>query len=201
MTRAIFIDRHQTLTRCQLVGMNQKGEPEWLVIEQGKESKTLAAIQRGDFKDYKHRMFCIEGEKLDKLTLMRVLASAIEGEVRGYGFMIEDITDFVADMKKHHVEWPKDRIGLIFRFYRDYAHKGRYELSVSLGGTNGDILGSVDDIGDPNDWMETIRDFCYTLEDEAAMDEPYKELDISLLGDVEIDEKDLYMFNRVVRKD
>ena len=70
MTRAIFIDRKHKLTRCQLLGMNQKGEPEWLVIEQGMESKTLAAIQREDFIDHKYGMLCLEGEKLDKLILM-----------------------------------------------------------------------------------------------------------------------------------
>lgn len=201
MTRAIFIDREKKLTRCQLVGMNQKGEPEWLVVEQGRESRTLAAIQREDFIDRKFRMLCLEGEKLDRLTLMRILAETIEGEVRGWGFMIDDIPKFIADMKKHQVEWPKGRVGLRFKFFKGYDHKGKYGLSVSLAHSNGEVLVCADDIEDPNDWMEMIRDFCCMLEDEAGMDEPYKELELSSVDDVEIDENDLYMFNRVIRKD
>ena len=33
-----------------------------------------------------------------------------------------------------------------------------------------------------------------------GMHEPYKELELSSVDDVEIDENDLYMFNRVIRK-
>ena len=201
MTRAIFIDREKKLTRCQLVGMNQKGEPEWLVVEQGRESRTLATIQREDFLDRKFRMLCLEGERLDRLTLMRILVEAIESEVRGWGFMIDDIPQFIADMKNHQVEWPKGRVGLKFKFFKDYDHKGKYSLSVSLAHSNGEVLGCVDDIEDPNDWMEMIRDFCCMLEDEAGMDEPYKELDLSYVDDVEVNEEDIYMFNRVKRKD
>ena len=200
MTRAIFIDRKHKLTRCQLLGMNQKGEPEWLVIEQGMESKTLAAIQREDFIDHKYGMLCLEGEKLDMLTLMRILASAIVGEIKGYGFGIDDIPKFVDDMKKYQVEWPKDSDGLKFCFYPDFEHTGKYELTVYTGDQNGFCLTNVDDIEDPNDWMEMIREFCCMLEDEMGMDEPCKVLDLSKVDDVEIDENDLYMFNRVIRK-
>ena len=146
-------------------------------------------------------MLCLEGERLDRLTLMRILAEAIEGEIKGYGFGIDDIPKFVADMKNHQVEWPKGRVGLKFKFFKDYDHKGKYCLSVSLAHSNGEVLTNVDDIEDPNDWMEMIRDFCCMLEDELWMDEPYKELDLSYVDDVEVNEKDIYMFNRVKRKD
>lgn len=201
MTRAIFIDRKHKLTRCQLLGMNQKGEPEWLVIEQGMVSKTLAAIQREDFIDHRYGMLCLEGEKLDKLTLMRILASAIVGEIKGYGFGIDDIPKFVDDMKKHQVEWPRDRVGLRFSFNPDFEHTGKYVLSVYLGCRKEEILMLEDNIEDPNDWWETIHEFCCMLEDEVGMHEPYKELELSSVDDVEIDENDLYMFNRVIRKD
>lgn len=201
MTRAIFINRNNRLVRCQLAGMNEKGEPEWLIIEQGEMSQTLTAKQSEHTSDFRYKMLCLEGEKLDKHLLMRIMASAIVGEIRGWGFSIDDISDFVDDMKKHHVEWPKDRIGLYFKFRQDYGHPGRYELSLYLDSEHGDLLACTDDIENPNDWLGVIDDFCCVLEDVAGMDEPYKVLVINQKHNIEFDKKKLIFFDNIRRKD
>ena len=201
VTRAIFIDQNNELTRCQLVGMNQKGEPEWLVVEQGRESKTLAAIQREELTNRKYRMLCIEGEPLHMQTLMRVLGSALEGEARGNGFMMDGIFDFIADMRKFQVEWPKDCVSLRFRFFEKYKQPGRYGFKVIMICFNNEVATIVRDIDDPNKWLGLIREFCEMLEDDAGMDKPYKELDISSAADVEWDSDKLEFFDIVIRKD
>lgn len=201
MTRAIFYDRSNDLVRCQLAGMNEKGEPEWLIIEQGEKSQTLTAKQSEHTSDFRYKMLCLEGEKLDKHLLMRIMASAIVGEIRGWGFSIDDISDFVDDMKKHHVEWPQDRISLRFEFRQDSIHPGKYVLSVYLDSEKVDYLMSEENIDDPNDWMSTIDEFCCMLEDGAGMDEPHKMLVLSRLEDFELDKEKAYFFNNIRRED
>lgn len=201
MTRAIFINRNNRLVRCQFAGLNEKGEPEWLIIEQGEKSQTLTAKQRESIGNLHYKMLCLEGEKVEKLVLMRIMASAIVGEIKGWGFMLDDISAFVADMKRHHVEWPQDRISLRFEFRQDSIHPGKYVLSVYLDSEKVDYLMSEENIDDPNDWMSTIDEFCCMLEDGAGMDEPHKMLVLSRLEDFELDKEKAYFFNNIRRED
>ena len=181
--------------------MNEKGEPEWLIIEQGEKSQTLTAKQRESIGNLHYKMLCLEGEKVEKLVLMRIMASAIVGEIKGWGFMLDDISAFVADMKRHHVEWPQDRISLRFEFRQDSIHPGKYVLSVYLDSEKVDYLMSEENIDDPNDWMSTIDEFCCMLEDGAGMDEPHKMLVLSRLEDFELDKEKAYFFNNIRRED
>ena len=72
---AIFYDRNNDLVRCQFAGMNEKGEPEWMVIEQGKATQTLAGIEKAEHRNLHYRLLCLEGEEVDRLTLLRIMCS------------------------------------------------------------------------------------------------------------------------------
>ena len=54
--KAIFYDRNCDLVRCQFAGMNEKGEPNWLIIEQGKPTETLAQVEKKEQCNNNYRL-------------------------------------------------------------------------------------------------------------------------------------------------
>ena len=131
--KAIFYDRNKDLVRCQLAGMNEKGRPEWMVIEQGKATQTLAEIEKAEHRNHYYRLFCLEGEEVDRLNLMRIMCSFIRGEIEGWSSMTNDIDRFTDDMIKHQVDWNKESIALHFRISPEFKTEGKYYLSIKQG--------------------------------------------------------------------
>lgn len=196
--KAIFYNRNKELVRCQFAGMNEKGKPEWLIIEQGKPTVTLAETEREKQRDQHYRLLCLEGEEVDELTLMAILCSFIQGELEGLNTFNDDMYHFVAAMDKHRVEWNKERISLLFRINKDFEHKGKYYLCVSRGFGEG-YLGAADAIEDLDRLLEVIEDFCYILEDEFHIDKVFKIVDISSVDENLFNEDRLNRFDRVIK--
>lgn len=199
MEKAVFYDRYCDLVRCQFAGMNEKGKPEWLIIEQGKPTVTLAETEREEHRDNHYRLLCLEGEEVSELTLIRILCSFIQREIEGWGAMDDDICTFMNDMVKHRVEWNKENVCLRFRICRDYEHEGKYYLSITQG-VGGVYLGAVEEITDLDELLELIDDFCCVLEDNAHIEKVYRIADISGVDEELLSENLLGRFDRIMRK-
>ena len=198
--KAIFYDRNKDLVRCQFAGMNEKGEPNWLVIEQGKATVTLAETERKENCNQHYRLLCLEGEEVSELTLMRILCSFIQREIEGWGSMADDISTFMNDMVKHRVEWNKENVCLRFRISQDFEHEGKYYLSITQG-VGGVYLGVVEEITDLDQLLELIDEFCCILEDSAHIEKVYRIADISGVDEELLSENLLSRFNRIMRKE
>lgn len=175
--KAIFYDRNCDLVRCQFAGMNEKGEPNWLIIEQGKPTETLAEVEKNEHCNNHYRLLCLEGEEVDKVTLLRILHSFIGREVEGWGEMPEDICNFKNDMVKHQIEWDKEKTGLRFSIHPNYQHQEKYYLSTYLN-TDRCFVGAVSEITDLDWLLELIDDFCCELEDMFHIEKVYRTIDI-----------------------
>ena len=199
MTQAIFYDRNSDLVRCQFAGINEKGEPNWLIIEQGKSSMTLAEKEKQDDYDYRYKLLCLEGEEVNSSALMRILCSFIRGQVEGWSDLSKDFDDFIDDMKRHHVKWNKERIALRFHIGQSLEHEGCYYLSIyqEFGGA---FLGTVDQIMDPDNLLVVLDDFCCLLEDMLNVDSVYKIVNISSAGDYQFSENLLSRFDKIITK-
>lgn len=198
--KAIFYDRNKDLIRCQFAGMNEKGEPNWLMIEQGKPTETLAETERKENCNQHYRLLCLEGEEVGEPTLMRILCSFIQREIEGWGSMEDDICTFMNDMVKHRVVWNKENVCLRFRINQDYEHEGKYYLSITQG-VGGVYLGAVEEITDLDQMLELIDEFCCILEDSAHIEKVYRIADISGVDEELLSENLLSRFDRVMRKD
>ena len=198
--KAIFYDRNKDLVRCQFAGMNEKGEPNWLVIEQGKATVTLAETERKENCNQHYRLLCLEGEEVSELTLMRILCSFIQREIEGWGSMENDICTFMNDMVKHRVVWNKENVCLRFRISQDFEHEGKYYLSITQG-VGGVYLGVVEEITDLDKLLELIDEFCCILEDSAHIEKVYRIADISGVDEELLSENLLSRFNRIMRKE
>ena len=198
--KAIFYDRNKDLVRCQFAGMNEKGEPDWLMIEQGKPTVTLAETERKENSNQHYRLLCLEGEEVSELTLMRILCSFIQREIEGWGSMEDDICTFMNDMVKHRVVWNKENVCLRFRISQDFEHEGKYYLSITQG-VGGVYLGVVEEITDLDQLLELIDEFCCILEDSAHIEKVYRIADISGVDEELLSENLLSRFNRIMRKE
>lgn len=194
--KAIFYDRNMDLVRCQFAGMNEKGEPNWLMIEQGKPTETLAETERKEHRNRHFRLLCLVGEEVSKVTLLRILCSFIEREIEGWGELPDDIETFVKDMIKHRVVWNKDGVGLHFHICPDCEHVGMYYLSIQLG-TRGEFLGAMDEIRDLDWLLELIDDFCCLLEDDAHIEKVNRVLEIRNIDEHLLSENLLARFDEV----
>ena len=199
MTKAIFYDRNCDLMRCQFAGINEKGEPNWLIIEQGKSSMTLAEKEKLDDCDYHYKLLCLEGEEVSSSVLMRILCSFIRGQVEGWSDLSKDFDDLIDGMKMHQVKWYKGRITLRFHIGQSIEHEGCYYLSIyqEFGGV---FLGSMDNITDPDNLLEVLDNFCCLLEDMLKIESVYKIVSISAAGDYPFSENLLSRFDRVITK-
>lgn len=196
--KAIFYDRNMDLVRCQFAGMNEKGEPNWLIIEQGEPTETLAEVERKEHRNQHFKLLCLEGEEVGRVTLMKILCSFIEREIEGWGVLPDDIEVFVKDMIKHRVVWNKNGIGLRFRICPDYDNKGMYYLSILLGTREG-FLGAMDGIKDLDWLLELIDDFCCLLEDEVCIEKVNRVLEISDIDEHLFSENLLARFEIVIK--
>lgn len=194
--KAIFYDRNMDLVRCQFAGMNEKGEPNWLMIEQGEPTETLAETERKEHCNRHFRLLCLEGEEVDRMTLLRILCSFIEREIEGWGELPDDIETFVKDMIMHRVMWNKDSVGLRFRICPDYEHEGMYYLSIQLG-TRGTLLAAIDGIKDLDWLLELIDDFCCLLEDDVRIEKVHKTIEIRDIDEHLFSENLLARFDEV----
>ena len=195
--KAIFYDCNCNLVRCQFAGMNEKGEPNWLMIEQGKPTVTLAETERKENHNYRYKLLCLEGEEVSELTLMRILCSFIHREIEGWSSISDDIYNFAQDMIKHQVEWNKENICLRFRISKDYEHERKYYLSITQG-DGGVFLDAVDGITDLDQLLELTDDFCSLLEDFIHIEKVYRIADISDVDENLLSENLLSRFDRVI---
>lgn len=196
--KAIFYDRYCDLVRCQFAGMNEKGEPNWLVIEQGKPTKTLTDTEKEDHRDYRYRLLCVEGEEVNELTLLRILCSMIQGELEGWRKLSDDILRFMKDMTKHRVEWNRENICLRFRISQGFDEKGKYYVSVN-NGANDQFLGAVGEVTDLDQLLEILDDFGGMLEDFVHIEKVNKIIDIRGLDEHLFSEFLLGRFDRVIK--
>ena len=196
--KAIFYDRNKDLVRCQFAGMNEKGKPEWLIIEQDKPTVTLAETERKEHRSQKYKLLCLEGEEVGELILLRILCSFISGEIEGWSSLSDDIYAFIKDMETHRVEWNKERIYLRFRISKDFEHEGKYCLSIYKN-DHDCHLGYADGIEDLDQLLELIDDFCSMLEDFAHIENVYKIADISGVDENLFSENLLGRFDRVIK--
>ena len=198
MMKAIFFDRNNDLTRCQFAGMNEKGKPEWLIIEQGKPTETLAETEKEDHCNHYYKLLCLEGEEVGMVTLMRILCSCLRGELEGWRSASDEIFDFINDMLKHQVVWSKKDVVLRFRINEDFEHEGKYHLTIYRG-MNGCFLGGFGEITDLDGVLEVIDDFCCTLEDSVGIEKVYSIVDVSNVADYQFSEQLLSRFDRVMK--
>ena len=198
MMKAIFYDRYCDLVRCQFVGMNEKRKPEWLIIEQGKPTVTLAEIEKEEHRDEHYRLLCVEGDEVQETTLLKVLCSMIQGELEGWRKLSDDMCRFVKDMITHRVEWNRENICLRFRICNDFDDMEKYYVSIT-NGDNERYLGAAGAIPDLDQLLEILDDFCGMLEDFVHIEKVNKVIDIRGLDEHLFSEYLLGRFDRVIK--
>lgn len=198
MMKAIFYDRNKDLVRCQFAGMNEKGEPNWLMIEPGKPTVSLAETERKEHCSQKYRLLCLENEAVDELTLLRILCPFIKNEMEGWGSLCDDICYFARDMIKHRVEWNKESVCLRFRISQDCEHEEKFYLSVRLD-SEGCYVGGMDAITDLDRLLEVLDDFCCMLEDGLHIEKVYRIVEICGVDIKLFSENLLSRFDRIMK--
>ena len=165
---AFFYDRNFKLHRCHFTGINEMGEPMWLLIEQGQTAVTLQAKGRPGEKDPQYKLLCIEGEQVRPATLLQMLSSYLKPQLDGFGEMYSGVSSLIREMMKKQVIWGKEIDYLDFDIRLDSFRAGKYSLCVGCG-DYGDKQ-YIWEISDLEKLMEVLDDFICQLEECLNMD-------------------------------
>ena len=92
---------------CQLMGVNECGEPQLVVMTPGEQVTSLETFME-DAEVEEMKLLCEEGEKLSSLKLVRALSPLIKYNDQ---FVIMDLINDVSDLG---IEWSKDPVKVSF---------------------------------------------------------------------------------------
>ncbi len=165
---AIFYDRNFKLHRCHFAGINEKGEPNWLLMEQGQKTVTLPAKGRPGEKDPQYKLLCIEGEQVRPATLLQMLSSYLKSQIAGFGDLYYGVSNLICEMSKKQVTWGKEIDHLVFSVRLDWARPDKYYLCFGCDDHDDNQL--IWDISDLDKLMEVLDDFICQLEECLNMD-------------------------------
>lgn len=110
---------------CQLMGVNECGEPQLVVVTPGEQVTSLETFME-DAEVKKMKLLCEEGEKLPSLMLVGALSPLIK-YCDQYVIM-----DLINDVSELGIEWSKEPVKVSFYISKSTDKDENFPLSLQL---------------------------------------------------------------------
>lgn len=182
------------LHRCVFAGLDTNDRPQWLMVDQGDEMKTLHDYMVENLlKDEDIRMLCLEGEPMESTTMALLFGAVLQGYTLDYPRIQAET---LQNLRRRGIEWKREKLELgvhVYKYYENVNHADAYRFCIVCNGI-GYVMG-MDNFKTMKDLMEAVRCFLDALEKGAGIG-LRKELcshDVNLLN--EMDEEDKKMFD------
>ena len=197
MVKATFFENPVgCLHRCVFAGLDTNDRPQWLMVDQGEEMKTLHDYMVENLlKDEDIHMLCLEGEPMESTTMALLFGAVLQGYSLDYPRIQAETFQ---NLRRRGIEWKQEKLELdvrVFKYYEEVNHADAYRFSIYCNGI-GYVMG-MDNFNTMKDLMEAVRCFLDALEKGAGIG-LRKELyshDVNLLN--EMDEEDKKMFDLI----
>lgn len=198
MVKATFFESHLGyLHRCVFAGLDTNDRPQWLMVDQGEEMKTLHDYMVENLlKDEDIRMLCLEGEPMESTTMALLFGAVLQGYTLDYPRIQ---TETLKNLRRRGIEWKQEKLELgvhVFKYYEKENHADEYRFCIECNGFG--YVMRMDNFKTMKDLMEAVRCFFDALEKGAGIG-LRKELrfhDVNLLN--EMDEEDKKMFDKII---
>ena len=198
MVKATFFENPVGyLHRCVFAGLDTNDRPQWLMVDQGEEMKTLHDYMVENLlKDEDIRMLCLEGEPMESTTMALLFGAVLQGYSLDYPRIQAETFQ---NLRRRGIEWKQEKLELdvrVYKYYEKENHADAYRFSIYCNDI-GYVMG-MDNFNTVKDLMEAVRCFFDALEKGAGIG-LRKELrfhDVNLLN--EMDDEDKKMFDKIV---
>ena len=160
------------LHKCLFLGLDNKRQAQWLMVDQGKEVMTLREFQESASSGNDVLLLCLKGEKVESSTMALLLGAVLQSYGPDvYGMMLNTLDT----LKKWNVTWQRKPLQMggrlqeyvdsikerkCFRFYIDCKEAGFV--------AEADAFDTIDEM------MEFLYHFYAALECEAGIKVTWK---------------------------
>ena len=197
MVKAIFFENYDgCLHRCVFAGLDTNDRPQWLMVDQGEEMKTLHDYMVENLlKDEDIHMLCLEGEPMESTTMALLFGAVLQGYSLDYPRIQAETFQ---NLRRRGIEWKQEKLELDVRVYKYYEivnHADAYRFCIYCNGI-GYVMG-MDNFKTMKDLMEAVRCFLDALEKGAGIGlrKKLRIHDVNLLN--EMDDEDKKMFDLI----
>ena len=198
MVKATFFENPVGyLHRCVFAGLDTNDRPQWLMVDQGEEMKTLHDYMVENLlKDEDIHMLCLEGEPMESTTMALLFGAVLQGYSLDYPRIQAETFQ---NLRRRGIEWKQEKLELdirVYKYYEEVNHADAYRFCIECNGI-GYVMG-MDNFNTVKDLMEAVRCFFDALEKGAGIG-LRKELrfhDVNLLD--EMDDENKKMFDKIV---
>ncbi len=198
MVKATFFESPVgCLHRCVFAGLDTNDKPQWLMVDQGEEMKTLHDYMvRNLLKDEDIRMLCLEGEPMESTTMALLFGAVLQGYTLDYPRIQAET---LQNLRRRGIEWKQEKLELgvyVYKYYEKENHADACRFCIYCNGI-GYVMG-MDNFNTMKDLMEAVRCFFDALEKGAGIGlrKKLRIHDVDLLN--EMDEEDKKMFDKIV---
>lgn len=197
MVKATFFESPVgCLHRCVFAGLDTNDRPQWLMVDQGEEMKTLHDYMVENLlKDEDIHMLCLEGEPMESTTMALLFGAVLQGYSLDYPRIQAETFQ---NLRRRGIEWKQEKLELdvrVYKYYEEVNHADAYRFCIYCNDV-GYVMG-MDNFNTMKDLMEAVRCFLDALEKGAGIGLRKKLCfpRVSLLN--EMDEEDKKMFDLI----
>ena len=193
MTKGIFYESNGGyLHKCLFAGLDNKGNAQWVVVDQGMDSMTLSDYLKYNLLDDSQMLLlCMEGEKVESKTMSLLLGAVI----RDYGNDVSALSERIRTLRRWGVTWHHEplRMAVNVMEYRDATNRYFYHLFIkeeSMG-----VVAETEEFDSVEALMDFVFEYFSALECEAAITVTSKRLEAEPEVWEEMRKEDLAMFD------
>ena len=197
MVKATFFESPVgCLHRCVFAGLDTNDRPQWLMVDQGEEMKTLHDYMVENLlKDEDIHMLCLEGEPMESTTMALLFGAVLQGYSLDYPRIQAETFQ---NLRRRGIEWKQEKLELdirVYKYYEEVNHADAYRFCIYCNDV-GYVMG-MDNFKTMKDLMEAVRCFLDALEKGAGIGlrKKLRIHDVNLLN--EMDEEDKKMFDLI----
>lgn len=196
MKRAILFEKDGGyLHKCMFAGLDNEGNAQWVMTDQGDEMMTLSQYRKYNLLDDDEMLLlCMEGEKVESKTMSMFLGAVI----RGYRFNTSFLSERIETLRRWGISWRREPLRMtvsVMGYWDDDRGCQCYRfyiLEENLG-----VVADADNFDSVDALMDFVFEYFSVLEFEAAVTVTSKRLDADSEVLETMRKEDLRMFDNV----
>ncbi|MBR6194964.1 MAG: hypothetical protein IKQ58_05785 [Prevotella sp.] len=195
MEKAIFFESNGGyLHKCMFAGLDNEGNAQWVVVDQGVEPMTFSDyLQCNLLGADEMLLLCMGGERVDSRTMILLLQAVI----RDYGADASALLQRIKTLHQWGISWNHEplRMSVNVQEYRDKSNRVFYHLFIYM--VNFGVVAEAEEFVSVDALMDFVTEYFSVVEFEAAIKVTSKRLDAKPEVRKAMRKEDLQMFDDV----
>jgi hypothetical protein len=195
MEKAIFFESNGGyLHKCMFAGLDNEGNAQWVVVDQGVEPMTFSDyLQCNLLGADEMLLLCMGGERVDSRTMILLLQAVI----RDYGADASALLQRIKTLHQWGISWHHEPLRMSVRVeeYRGESNRVFYHLFIYVEDLG--VVAEAEEFVSVDALMDFVTEYFSVVEFEAAIKVTSKRLDAKPEVRKAMRKEDLQMFDDV----